>query len=179
MFHSLSIDVSHIFYQNLSPTLWSCTASSTGMQSWSLCFLETWHTKQMGSLSSRQNSLSFSLCRLQSTLDPVVGLFRSVCLLSRKASHRFFRDRFVRGWSIEDFLLQTGHSWDSLSFQHSFRQAWQKLWLHDNMTGSLKMSRHTVQEKSSSGRDELEAIFSHGVTPCPGMRSESYFHFYF
>ena len=58
---------------------------------------------------------------------------------------------------FEDFLLQSGQSLICLSAQQLCRQSLQKLWLHDRMTGSLKTSMHTGQQRSSSN---LEAILS-------------------
>ena len=119
------------------------------------CFLEAWHTTHMGCLSSRQNSLSLSPCRLQSTSDPPEALW----LFSfRKDSHKFLKDKFSGGLSNEDCLLQTGHSLDFFSLQNFWRQSLQKLWLHKRRTGSLKMSKQTGQVKSSSGRELLDAI---------------------
>lgn len=79
----------------------------------------------------------------------------------QKASHRFFTDGLLGGSNFEDLLLQTGHSWDPHSFQNPRRQVLQKLWQHDMATGSLKMSQHTGQEKSSMGRDTFASHFSH------------------
>lgn len=159
--------------KTIYPTLCSCTASCMGMQSCVLCFLESRHTTQMGSWSSIQKSLSFSPCRLQSTSDPS----KKFWLLSFKtASHRFFRARLQSGLPIENTSLQTGHSWNPLSLQHSCRQALQKLWLHDRRTGSLKMFKHTGQERSSSGRDTLEAIFSVTLI-MPHCKESVHFHF--
>lgn len=144
------------------PTLQSFAASSMAMQSWPLCFLESWHTEQIACSSFRQKSMSFSQCRRQNTSDPAEALWFLSC---QTASHRFFRqevfrDRLLGGSYFEDLLLQTGHSWDPLSFQNSCRRVWQKLWQNDMATGSLKMSQHTGQEKSSMGRDTLQAIFT-------------------
>lgn len=44
----------------------------------------------------------------------------------------------------------------------SCRQALQTLWLHGRVTGSLKMSWHRGQERSSSGRDGFGGFVSSG-----------------
>ncbi|CDQ90427.1 unnamed protein product [Oncorhynchus mykiss] len=64
----------------------------------------------------------------------------------------------------------TGHSQDVFCFQYSSRQALQKLWLHNRTTGSLKMSQHTGQEKSTSERETLEAM-AHCLSLCYGFGS--------
>lgn len=133
-------------------TLWFCTTSSSGL--W-LCCLVSCHTKQTGCLSS---SSSVFPCRLQSTeLILLVDFWLSICDCE-KASHRLFRERLGGYQSLEHFLLQTGHSQDSLCFQFPRRQVLQKLWPHDTRTGSLKMSQHTGQERSSSGRHTLDDL---------------------
>ena len=134
-------------------TVRSDIASSTGWNLWLVCCFESRHTTHTGCLSSRQKSLSFSLCRMQSTSDPAEALWLFSC---KKFSHRFFKTTFERGCSRDDLLLQTGHSLDPLVSQYCCRQALQKLWLHDRRTGSLKMSVHTGQDISSCS---FEAIF--------------------
>ena len=67
--------------------------------------------------------------------------------------------RLTGGSNFEFLLLQSGHSFTSLSFHQLFTQSLQKLWLHDRMTGSLKTSWQTGQKRSSSN---LEAIESPG-----------------
>ena len=141
-------------------TLFSSAASWTGSISCFPCFLEVWQTRQTGIWSSKQKSLSFSLCRLQSTSDPALALW----LLSFKnVSQVFLRDRLQGGLLLEDLLLQSGHSWDPFWSQYCCRQTLQKLWLQLRTTGSLKISVHTVQERSSSRREDPDAILSPSV----------------
>lgn len=135
-------------------TFWSCTTSSIGQRSWFLCFFDVWQTKQTGCLSFRQKSFSFSWCRLQNSDESETFWF----LFLRKTSHKFFSTRLHGGSDLEDLLLQTGQSWNALVVQNFTRQFLHKLWLQDNKTGSLKISQHTGQERSSSEKIGLEAI---------------------
>ncbi len=137
-----------------SLTLCDETTSSMGLNLWLSCFCELIHTTHTGCLSSRQKSLSFSLCKLQISSDPDERLS---FLSFRNDSHKFFNARLIGGWSLEDLLLQTGHSWVFLVLQNCWIHSLQKLWLHDKTTGFLKISWHTGQDKSSSGS---EAIFT-------------------
>jgi len=126
-----------------------------GLNLWLSCFCELIHTTHTGCLSSRQKSLSFSLCKLQISSDPDERL---TFLSFRNDSHKFFSTRLFEGSCLDNFL-QTGHSWVSLVLQNCWIHSLQKLWLHVRRTGVLKISWHTGQEKSSSDR---EAIFSVG-----------------
>ena len=123
-------------------TLRSTAASAMGLNWWFLWSFESRHTRHTSCWSSWQNSLSLSPWRLQSA-----PLWPLSC---KNVSHRFFNARLVGGSSFDDLLLQTGHSLDILVFQNCCRQSLQTLWLHERTTGSLKMSQHTGQEKSSS-----------------------------
>lgn len=134
----------------VSLTLQSSSASSIGEQSWVLCSLDNWHTTQMGCLSLRQKSFSFSPWRMQFILSsPSTELS---LLTWRTASQTFFSAKLHGGLHFEAFFLQTGHSRIPVS-QQCLRQPLQKLWLHDNRTGSVKMSQHTGHVRSSSGSD--------------------------
>lgn len=62
---------------------------------------------------------------------------------------------------MEDTVLQMGHSRAPRSCQKVCRQLLQMLWEQDRRKGSLKISQHTGQEKSSSVREGLEAMLSH------------------
>ncbi len=124
------------------PTLYEGTTSLIGLNLWFSCCSEVKHTKHTGCLSSRQKSLSFSLCKLQISSDPDEQLS---FLSFRNDSHKFFNARLYGGWSLEDLLLQTGHSWVFLVLQNCWRHSLQKLWLHDKRTGVLKISQHTGQ----------------------------------
>lgn len=135
----------------ISLTLQSCTASSTGEHSWVLCSLEAWHTTQMGSLSTRQKSFSFSSCRWQF----VFSSSSELCLrTSITASQTFLRAKLEGALDLEGFFLHTGHSRNPFS-QQCFTQLLQKLWLHDSKTGSVKISQHTGHVRSSSGSDMI------------------------
>ncbi len=83
-----------------------------------------------------------SLCKLQISSDPDERLS---FLSFRNDSHKFCNARFNGGHSLEDLLLQTGHSWVFLVLQNCWRHSLQKLWLHDKITGVLKISQHTGQ----------------------------------
>lgn len=52
--------------------------------------------------------------------------------------------------SFEHFLLQTGHAFWRRDFQNFSKQSLQRLWLQVKRTGSLKISQHTGQLRSSS-----------------------------
>ncbi len=117
-------------------TLWDESTSLMGLNVWLTCFSESLHTKHTGCLSSRQKSLSFSLCKLQISSDPDECL-SFLSFISE--SHRFFNARLRGGYSFEDLLLQTGHSWVFLVFQNCWRHSLQILWLQDRITGSLKI----------------------------------------
>ncbi len=127
-------------------TLWDESTSLMGLNVWLTCFSESLHTKHTGCLSSRQKSLSFSLCKLQISSDPDERL-SFLSFISE--SHRFFNTRLRGGSSLDDLLLQTGHSWVFLVFQNCWRHSLQILWLQDRRTGFLKISQHTGQESSS------------------------------
>ena len=129
-----------------------CAASSMGLILWPVCFSESLQTRHTGCWWSRQKSLSFFECRLQRAGEELWSLS------CKKISHRFFNPR-LGGSSFECLLLQSGHSFSSLSFHQLFTQSLQKLWLHDRTTGSLKTSWQTGQQRSSSN---LEAIESPG-----------------
>lgn len=136
-----------------------------------LCFFASLQITQMSCLSSWQKSLSFSLCRLQSSLDPAAALW----LLSRlKVSDRFLSARLRGGWVIGNISLQTGHVWSLLCLHHSWRQYLQKLWPHNKTTGSLNMSQHTGQVQSTSDDDTLAAI----LLLSSSLRQPTYFHFH-
>lgn len=151
---------------NLKPvfTFTSRTASLIGQQSCCLCFLEVWQTTQMGSLSNKQYSLSFSLWAghispgSQYSSPPVSSTGRlSSCTHD---SHRFFRVRLGTG-SSRFWVLHSGQSrLRPLPVQYCCRQGAQKLWVHLRTTGSLKMAQHMGQVRSSSGRDSLPAILT-------------------
>ncbi len=129
-----------------------------GLNVWLTCFSESLHTKHTGCLSSRQKSLSFSLCKLQISSDPDERL-SFLSFISE--SHKFFNARLRGGSSLEDLLLQTGHSWVFLVFQNCWRHSLQILWLQDRITGFLKISQHTGQESSST---DFESISSSSAT---------------
>ncbi len=139
----------------ISLTLYDETTSSMGLNLWLSCFCELTHTKHTGCLSSRQKSLSFSLCKLQISSDPDERLS---FLSFRNDSHKFLNARLRGGTSFEDLLLQTGHSWVFLVLQNCWRHSLQKLWLHDKITGFLKISWHTGQDKSSSGSEAISTL---------------------
>ncbi len=139
-------------------TLWDESTSLMVLNVWLTCFSESLHTKHTGCLSSRQKSLSFSLCKLQISSDPDERL-SFLSFISE--SHRFFNARLHRGSCFVDLLLQTGHSWVFLVFQNCWRHSLQKLWLQDRRTGSLKISQHTGQESSSI---DFESISSSSET---------------
>lgn len=124
-----------------------------GQKLCSLCFLEVWQTTHTGSLSSRQNSLKLSPCRLHKPCRNLPELF--TC---RTASQRFFNAKFRGRSPLGDLRLHTGHSRDFLTSQYLFRQYLQMLWLHCCMTGSLKISQQTGQVRSSSGKERFDAI---------------------
>ena len=123
------------------------------------CFSECWHTRHANCSSSRQRKLSFSPCRVQRTSD-LVDRVTLWLLSSKKFSHRFFNAKLIVCSSREEFVLQTGHSFSHVGFpvHRCSRQALQKLWLQDRMTGCLKMSRHTGQVSSFCCRVKQEAI---------------------
>ncbi len=143
-------------------TLWDESTSLMGLNVWLTCFSESLHTKHTGCLSSRQKSLSFSLCKLQISSDPDERL-SFLSFISE--SHKFFNTRLRGGSSLDDLLLQTGHSCVSLVFQNCWRHSLQKLWLQDRITGSLKISQHTGQESSSIDVESIsfssETIYFH------------------
>ncbi len=128
--------------QEICPTLYDETTSLIGLNLWLSCCCELIHTTHTGCLSSRQKSLSFSLCKLQISSDPDERLS---FLSFRNDSHKFFNARFTGGRSLEDLLLQTGHSWVFFVLQNCWRHSLQTLWLHDKRTGVLKISQHTGQ----------------------------------
>lgn len=136
-------------------TLQLVTASSMEQKLWSVCFLEVWHTTHTGFLSSRQKRLNISLCRLQIISDTGDGVWFLSC---KKVWHRFLKAKLMGSWFRADLFLQTGHSLDSLVSQYCSRHTLHTLWLHCRRTGSLKMSKHTGQEKSAS--ENLTSIFS-------------------
>lgn len=150
--HWLQHNVTQIRQHNVTlsnSTLQSAAASSVGEQSWPLCILEVWHTTQMGSWSVKQKSFSFSPCFQHKLLDPDALLWPFPCW---KASHRFLRARLERGLFLDALLLQTGQLQETALSQKRSKQRLQKLWLHGKRTGSLKISQHTGQERSSMGR---------------------------
>lgn len=138
----------------------SITASSTGQHSWFLCFLEVWQTTQIGSRSSKQNSLSrspwyrhSSPCSHSSRMSEGTETPSSISV-----SHRFFRVRLDTG-SSRDSVRQSGQLLAACFWPQYFcKQAEQKLWLHFSTTGSLKISQQIGQERSSSDRGNLLAI---------------------
>ncbi len=140
--------------KDICPTLYDETTSLIGLNLWLSCCFESLHTTHADCLSSRQKSLSFSLCKLQISSDPDERLS---FLSFRNDSHKFFNARLIGGWAFEDLLLQTGHSWVFLVLQNCWRHSLQTLWLHDKRTGVLKISQHTGQESSST---DNEAIFT-------------------
>ncbi len=162
-------DISYCMKQDICLTLYDETASVMGLNVWLLCVCESLHTTHTGCLSSRQKSLSVSLCKLQISSDPDERLS---FLSFRSDSHKSFNTRLHGGSSLGDLLLQIGHSWVSLILQNCWRHSLQTLWLHERTTGSLKISQHTGQEKYSS---ESESIFT--VGPFWGQQSKLYFHF--
>jgi len=127
-----------------------------GLKVWLACFCESLHTTHTGCLSSRQKSLSFSLCKLQISSDPDES-FSSLSF--RNDSHKLFNAILGGIVSLEDLLLQTGHSRVSLLLQNCWRHSLQKLWSHDRRTRDLNLSQHTRQD-SSSGDTCCEAIFT-------------------
>lgn len=154
---------SAFYFEGKVFTFTSTMASLTGQQSCCLCFLEVWQTTQMGSLSCRQKSLSFSPWR--GHVSPG-SQYSSSAVSSRpslswiKDSHRFFRVRLGTG-SSRLWVLHRGQSrFRPLWVQYFFRQDAQKLWLHLRTTGSLKISQHMGQERSTSGSESLPAILT-------------------
>ncbi len=144
----------------VSLTLHEGITSSMGLNVWLSCFCEFIHNTHTGCLSSRQKSLSFSLCKLQISSDPDEHLsFFSF----RNDSHKFFNARLTGGSSLEDLVLQTGHSWVFLVLQNCWRHSLQKLWLHDRRTGVLKISWHTGQEKSSSDSEAISTLWGPAI----------------
>ncbi|KAK0135254.1 Tubulin beta-4B chain [Merluccius polli] len=134
-------------------TLQSTTASSIVEQSWFLCVLDEWHTTQMGCLSTRQKSFSFSWWRSQFSSSFSFSELRLPFLASRTVSQRFLRARLVVGPAFEALFLHTGHSRDPDVSQQRLTHSLQKLWLQDSSTGSTKKSQHTGHCRSSTGRD--------------------------
>lgn len=135
-------------------------ASLTGQQSCCLCFLEVWQTTQMGSLSCRQKSLSFSPWRGHTSPGSQYSSPAASSPSWIKDSHRFLRVRLGTG-SSRLWVLHRGQSrlrprW----VQYFCRQSAQKLWLHLRTTGSLKISQHMGQERSTSGSESLPAILT-------------------
>ena len=88
-----------------------------------------------------------------------------------RSSHRFFKAK-LGGLSCGEFVLQIGHSLFCFTVHHCCRQALQKLWLQDRITGCLKMSQHTGQLSSSSCPVKQEATLSACITPSSGMFTE-------
>ena len=134
-------------------TLWASAASLTGIKLCFLCFCESRQIRQTSCWSSWQKSFSFSLCRLQMSLEFALWLLS--CL---NASDRFLSARLRGGSPIGKISLQTGHEWSLLCLHHSWRQDLQKLWPQNNTTGSLKISQHTGQVHSTSDSDAFAAI---------------------
>lgn len=125
-----------------------------GLNLWLTCTAESRQTTHAGSWWSRQKSLRFSECTVQSVWEPLEALCSVFC---KYASHRFFKARLRGGLLCKDIILQTGHCFIGLSSHHLCRQALQKLWLHDKITGSSKMSWQMGQERWSS---DCVVIFS-------------------
>lgn len=123
---------------------------------WSVCLFESRQTRHTGWWWSRQKRLNFSECRLQRFSRPAATLWT---VSSTMDSHRFFNARLRGGLQHESILLQTGHSC-GLFLHHSCRHALHKLWLHDKITGCLKMSRQTGQVSSSTEKDDVDNICS-------------------
>ncbi|TNN60741.1 hypothetical protein EYF80_029085 [Liparis tanakae] len=128
----------------------SCAASSTGLNPWSACRLESLHTTHTSSRWSRQKSLSFSECRPHRVSGDLWPL-----PFFKKASDRFFKAKLRGGSLFDDLLLHTGHSRVGFVLHHSVRHSLQKLWLQDRTTGFWKTSQQTGQQRSSSSPEDM------------------------
>lgn len=91
-------------------------------------------------------------------------------LSSTYASHRFFRVRLGTG-SSRDGALHRGQSRLRPGVQYCRRQAAQKLWLHFSTTGSLKISQHMGQVRSTSGSECRPAILTAALPVQPESES--------
>ncbi len=149
-----------------SLTLYEGITSSIGLTVWLTCFCEVKHTTHTGCLSSRQKSLSFSLCKLQISSDPDERLS---FLSFRNDSHKFFNTRLHGGLSLEDLLLQTGppeFSWFSRTVEDTLYTNC------DYMTEEQDSWRfHDIQDKTN--HLQIEKPFSLFVL----QRAKLYFHF--
>lgn len=84
--------------------------------------------------------------------------------------------RLRRGGSFDDLFPHIGQSLAPFSSQNMAKQSLQALWEHGRIAGSLKMSLHTEQFKSSARNDLLNAIMS---TNALGLGSQSDFKDFF
>lgn len=122
-----------------------------GLKWWFLWNFEYGHTKHTSWLSSSQRSLSSERCRLQN-VSP---------LLSKTV-----------WWSCNDLFPHTGHSLNPMVLLSSSTHNLQTLWVQRKITGSLQISQHTAQEKSSTEKDSDAILLccSCAVTYCvPSM----------
>lgn len=126
-----------------------------------LCKLEFLHLVQRGLWSFMQNRVRASWCILQ---NPSTSTDIRRFLSFSTASHMLCSTMFSGGSGVEDTVLQIGHSRAPRCCQKVCRQILQMLWEQARSKGSLKMSQHTGQEKSSSVREGLESMVSHVET---------------
>ncbi len=81
-------------WKTICLTLYDEATSLMGLNVWLTRFCESLHTKHTGCLSSRQKSLSFSLCNLQISSDPDERLS---FLCFRNDSHTFLTQDYMEG----------------------------------------------------------------------------------
>lgn len=68
--------------------------------------------------------------------------------------------------------MQSGQVWVSFSFHHICRHSLQKLWLHERMTGSLKISWQIEQVSSFSDSDCAASLPWNGSKTADGCKKE-------
>ncbi len=125
-------------------TLYDEATSLMGLNVWLTRFCESLHTKHTGCLSSRQKSLSFSLCKLQISSDPDERLS---FLCFRNDSHTFFNARLHGGQRFEDLLMQTGHFRVFLVLHNCWRHSYRHC---DYMTEEQESWRfHSTRDKKN------------------------------
>lgn len=141
-----------------------------GLNLWLLCAFESRHTRHTGSSWSKQKSLSFSACRLQRASDAASGVSALSALSSTAVLHRFLSTKLTGGSVDEGIFMQSGQVWVSFSFHHNCRHSLQKLWLHERMTGSLKISWQIEQVSSFSDSDCAASLPWNRSKPAGGCK---------
>ncbi len=123
----------------------------------------------MGCWSSKQKSLSISLCSGQTSPETAVGF------LFLKDSQSALNARLLVGSSWEHSFRQTGHCGTSWVLQKRWRHSSHKLWLHFRVTGSVKISQQMRHVKSSSRKDKASAMTEVSSQPIEILYSNSCF----